>query len=296
MLDWFSSRALLESYEAFILDAYGVFWSGAYVLPAAKDFMKEVVKAGKPLVILSNATQRAHEERVKYESFGLIQGVHYHELLTSGEMTRTLAQTQQKPFEKGWSRYVAWWPVHPKFGSPHHSIFEGAFCQVDQLDQADFIYLNTPYSEGRDQTDPAVFESQLEAITQSKLPVICPNPDDYAQHGDPPVFVVRQGAIAKKLEKEGVDVRYIGKPHKQAFDFACKAIGLLRPLAQRIVMVGDNPKTDILGAKEAGLASALLVDTGVLSYLYPGTSLKELEKTLSENEKPTHFLKCINFD
>jgi glycerol 3-phosphatase-2 len=293
-MKWTSSSFLLETYDAFILDAFGVFWSGAYVLEPAKSFMHQVVKAGKPLVILSNATQMAAEEKAKYEAFGLIQGIHYHLLLTSGEISRQLALMEQKPFEKGWTTYYAAWPQHPKFGSPYKDIFkETRYEQVEHPSKAHFIYLNTPYFEGSDQTDPDFFERELDQLAHYRLPIICPNPDEFAQQGHPAQFVVRQGILAQRLEKRGMEVRYIGKPEKLAFDKACESIHRLQTGISSIVMIGDNPKTDIQGAKEAGLSSALLVETGVLAHLYPQATIDKILGSLKVRETPDHILKAL---
>lgn len=294
-MKWTHPCQLLEKHDAFILDAFGVFWSGAYVFDSAKEFMKLVVESGKPLIVLSNATQLAGEEMAKYASFGLIQGIHYHALLTSGEISKQLALVREPPFEASWKAYYAAWSVHPKFGCPHHSIFEkSAYEQVDQLEEADFIYLNTPYFKEVDQTDPEIFEEELNRLAAYRLPVICPNPDEFAQHGEPPRFVVRQGSIALRLERKGVDVRYIGKPGKVAFDKAKEIISeVCAQKPSSILMIGDNPRTDIQGANELGMSSALIVETGVLNHLYSDCSVDDLLQILQPEQIPNYFLKVL---
>jgi ribonucleotide monophosphatase NagD (HAD superfamily) len=184
--------------------------------------------------------------------------------------------------------------MHPNFKAPYQNIFECTpFSETHSLAKADFIYLNTPYFEGRDQEHPAVFEEELKQISQTHLPVICPNPDYFAQHGQPPVFMVRQGILAARLQKMGVDVRYIGKPEEAVFTYACEKLREFKKDLSRIVIVGDNPQTDIRGAKKVNLDSALLVETGILSHLYPQYSLQELDQVLSWDEKPTYFLKRL---
>jgi HAD superfamily hydrolase (TIGR01459 family) len=294
-MDWTTPSHLLEKYDAFILDAYGVFWSGNHVLNPAKDFMERVVSSGKLLVILSNATQMAKEEKEKYGSFGLIEGVHYHVLLTSGEISRSLALSKSVPFEKEWKNYFPWWAEHPRFGNPHHAIFkETSFVEVDKLSKAHFIYLNMPHVRGDDQTDPELFNDQLDEIVCCGLPVICPNPDEYAQHGNPARFVVRQGLISSRLEKKGVNVRYIGKPQKLVFDYARQSLEALSSGISNIVMIGDNPKTDIVGAKQSGIDSALLVETGIMPHFYSYSNLQELVDYLTPSQMPNHILKALS--
>ena len=68
------------------------------------------------------------------------------------------------------------------------------------------------------------------------------------------------GAYGRMLEDAaGIKATYIGKPNRYIFDIV---LGTLRNIGRHeILMVGDKVETDILGAREAGLRSAL-VKTG----------------------------------
>jgi len=68
------------------------------------------------------------------------------------------------------------------------------------------------------------------------------------------------GAYGRMLEDAaGIKATYIGKPNRYIFDIV---LGTLRNIERHeILMVGDKVETDILGAREAGLRSAL-VKTG----------------------------------
>ncbi|PIJ50254.1 noncanonical pyrimidine nucleotidase, YjjG family [Erwinia sp. OLTSP20] len=52
----------------------------------------------------------------------------------------------------------------------------------------------------------------------------------------------------------------VAKPHPAIFDHALELMG--HPPRQRVMMVGDNPDSDILGAMNAGFASCWLNATG----------------------------------
>ena len=68
------------------------------------------------------------------------------------------------------------------------------------------------------------------------------------------------GAYGRMLEDAaGIKATYIGKPSRYIFDLV---LDTLKDIERReILMVGDKVETDILGAREAGLGSAL-VKTG----------------------------------
>ncbi len=64
------------------------------------------------------------------------------------------------------------------------------------------------------------------------------------------------GAWTSMLERaSGVQATYIGKPFRYAFDLALRSFSV--PRAQ-VLVVGDQVTTDILGARNAGLRSALI--------------------------------------
>ena len=68
------------------------------------------------------------------------------------------------------------------------------------------------------------------------------------------------GAYGKMLEDAaGIKATYIGKPNHYIFDITLDTMANIE--RSKILMVGDRVKTDILGAKKAGLKAAL-VKTG----------------------------------
>lgn len=73
------------------------------------------------------------------------------------------------------------------------------------------------------------------------------------------------------------------KPHPAIFDYALTRMG--NPARERVLMVGDNPDSDILGAINAGLATCWLNAEGRaqpegINPTWQVTSLKELQDKL----------------
>jgi HAD superfamily hydrolase (TIGR01450 family) len=67
------------------------------------------------------------------------------------------------------------------------------------------------------------------------------------------------GAWTVMLERaSGVPAVYLGKPAPYCFELTLRSMSLRR---SRVVMIGDQPGTDILGAKNAAIAS-ILIRTG----------------------------------
>lgn len=260
-----SLEDLSSAYDAFILDAQGVFWeSGAKGLyPGAADAMRYLVSQGRYVGILSNTTQIATKEKEKLKKHGVYEGIHYHFLLSSGEVFRNKLMQQSLPFPTPRHTYWVFGTLHPHF-SPYTAIFEGTgYEQTENLEEADFIYITIPHIDGVDQTDPEVFRKKIESIDVD-LPVLCANPDCFAMEGNPPRPVVRQGTIAQLFKELGFQVYLIGKPYQEVYEVALQ--NMPPHIAKdKILMIGDTPGTDIRGAHNAGIKAALVTQTGILA-------------------------------
>src|SRR5581483_3235698 len=82
--------ALEERFQAILLDAYGVFWGGdrAGLLPGSKETLEKLVLSHKIVGILSNASRFSFKEIEKFKAHGLLQGVHFHFMVTSGDVAK----------------------------------------------------------------------------------------------------------------------------------------------------------------------------------------------------------------
>src|SRR5689334_7212805 len=112
-----------KNFRGILLDAYGVFWGGNDIglLPGSKEAMEKLVSEGKTVGILSNSTQLAMKEKAKFQSNGLIEGKHFHFLITSGEIARSLFLNEKLPFETIFNKFFVFGATHPRFSS-HEAI------------------------------------------------------------------------------------------------------------------------------------------------------------------------------
>lgn len=282
---------LAKCFKAVLLDAYGVFWggNGIGVLPGAKQAMGKLMSDGKIVGILSNSSQTAANEIEKLKKNGLNQGEHFHFLISGGEIIRHLFQKEKLPFPTPKKKYFLWGGPHPKFSS-HLKLFEGSpYLEASTEREADFIYLSIPHIHGEDQTDPMVFISSIEKLIDSKLPMVCANPDLFAHEGNPPRMVVRQGSIALIYEDLGGEVHYFGKPSPSAYACAMESFhsyGIASP--EDVLMVGDTPETDIQGATGFGIKSALLTKTGMMADRIENFGITVI-KNLPPSDVPTYL-------
>lgn len=282
-----------NGFGAILLDAYGVFWGGNDVglLPRAKEMMEALVSQGKVVGILSNSTQLAAKELYKLSQHSLIQGKHFHFLITSGEVTRELFLSHQLPFDTSNKKFWVLYGDHPRFSS-HSSIFQGTtYVETPHIDEADFVYIGVPHIGGEDQTDPELFHEQVQQLKKENLILVCANPDRFAHEGKPARAVVRQGTIAALYEALGGTVHYIGKPYEAAYSHAMRHFhkeNIFDP--KEILMVGDTPETDIRGARQFGMASALITQTGIMGDRIAQQGFEQAISTLSPKNTPNFFI------
>lgn len=276
---------LIERYDAFLLDAYGVFWESAAtgMLPGAKEAMETLVSRGKTVGILSNTTQLVEKEKIKLSKWGVLEGVHYHFLITSGECARKTLLQETLPFPTPRKSYCLFGTDHPDF-SPHTTLFAGTAYQQTAPADADFMHIPIPHSDGVDREDPAVFVQKVEQAAALQLPILCTNPDRFAHEGAPPRPVVRQGMIAEMLEALGGEVHYIGKPYQAVYREALSHLAHID--LKKIAMVGDTPETDIRGAKKQGLGTILVTQTGITAARSSGNESAVFIAQLSASDQP----------
>jgi HAD superfamily hydrolase (TIGR01459 family) len=289
-----SVLSISDAFSGILLDAYGVFWGGnEYGLySGSAETMAHLVSQGKVVGILSNTTQLAAKEIDKLEKHGLHLGQHFHFLITSGEIARTLFLAERLPFATPRRKFWVFGQAHPRYAL--FNFEETVYQKTDEIEEADFIYVAIPHIDGEDQVDPELFREEVKKILPKKLPMLCPNPDRFAHEGSPPKAVVRQGSIALLYKEMGGTVFYIGKPHETAFTFALEEFrhrGVQK--LEQLLMVGDTPETDIQGAKQAGLASALIVKTGIMADRISHKGLDSAIKDLPEEDTPTYFIERL---
>ena len=243
--------SLRDEFDIFIFDVYGVIWDGSAMFPRALEVMEDLHKAGKTVIVMSNAAARS-QVLVDGAARGYIRGIHYDRILSAGDLAHMVFSHDDRPL-----RYF----IYGRQPSPAR--FEGSiYQQVDTPDEADFIYLGFPgHQHGTDfelvySIDD--FIPDLQAFRQMDKPLVCANPD-YVAYVGLPQPVVCEGMLAAYYEKIGGKVAWFGKPEVDIYEHLLQDYDVPR---SRVLMLGDTLRTDIAGAKAAGIKSALLL-TGV---------------------------------
>jgi HAD superfamily hydrolase (TIGR01450 family) len=243
---------LAERYDALLLDAYGVLVSLDGALPGAAALIDRLNRQGKPYWLVSNTAARLPEHAAaRYRGFGL--DIPAERILTSGMLLgpcfMTSGLTGRRILVLGPEDSLRY--VERAGGAP---VPPGEdFDALVLADQAGF-----PCVETLDQVISSLIE-QLDA--GGTVPLILPNPDLVYPKGRG--YGITAGALAVMLEailarrypdRDDVAFVRLGKPHPALFEAAARAAG-----GGRLVMIGDQLETDILGANAFGIDSALVL-------------------------------------
>jgi len=93
------------------------------------------------------------------------------------------------------------------------------------------------------------------------LPLICANPDVKVRRGDKIIYC--GGALAQLYEKIGGEVVYAGKPHSPIYRLSrawLEEVSGYMPAKDRVLVIGDNIFTDLLGAQNEGYDCLFISD------------------------------------
>lgn len=244
--------SLKDKFDVFILDFFGVVWDGKNQIEGVTEHLSALHKEKKKVIFLSNSVRSSIEAEQIYAQRGFIKGVHYDEVVTSGDLAYDVFSSDNRKLK------------FYQFGHANKNLFANTkYQEVGNPEDADFIYIGEPQilENGiwKDVVNITPFEAELRKFYKLGLPLICANPDLRSPAGQYEDTVVRQGSVARFYEDLGGEVEYFGKPYPLIFDFALKNIDAPD---NRIIMIGDTLETDILGGKSYGIKTALTM-TGI---------------------------------
>ena len=260
-----AAAELIARYDALLLDALGVLVDGSGPLPGAIDFIETLNRRGKPYFVLTNsASQLASTKAAAFRakglpiaddriiSSGMLLAPYFRRHGLAGSRTAVLGPADAITF------------VQQAGGEP---------LPPESADDAEVVVIadqkGFPLLEGLDNVLSIILR-RLDRGDPIHL-LLC-NPDIIYPSG-PASFGYTAGALAKMFDAVLAqryperDVRFtpLGKPHRPIFDEAIRQAG-----TGNVVMVGDQPATDILGANRAGIDSAL-VQSGLSRSGAPGS-------------------------
>ena len=252
MSDALSSNKLVtiddvsDRYDAFLVDLWGVLHDGVRPFQETLAALGKLKSQGKGVVFISNSPRRISQARDGLVKMGVSPHL-YDEIITSGELTHYVLENGLDPWlGKELRRCFL------ITGERNESVHKGLPLDfVDRPDQADFVLVTGTRNYGDALEE---YEETLQACVAANLVMVCANPDIGVLHNGR--YEICAGSHAERYEMLGGSVRYYGKPYPDIYHHALKNVSANK---ERILMIGDNMHTDILGAAKCGLDSLLIL-------------------------------------
>jgi len=238
MTDFLSISGLgqvADDYDALLCDIWGVIHNGREAFLGACEALERFRGDRGPVILLTNSPRPSRAIPEQLQQIGVI-GEIFDAIVTSGDATiDEIARRAPGPaFKLGPER--------------DDRIYEGLELNFSDLEDANFISCTGLFED--DVETPDDYVDMLTEARDLGLPMVCANPDVKVRRGDKEIYC--GGALAQLYERLGGEVIYNGKPHAPIYRL-CRAwleelTGNVPP-PDRILAIGDNIFTDLLGAQ-----------------------------------------------
>ena len=240
---------LVDRFDAFVLDAFGVLNVGDAPVPGAPERIAAMRAAGRQVLVLSNSAT--------YPKSGTVQKLNRlgfdfapDEVISSRDaLAEALAGEDPDLL----------WGVAAADGSEAETLARRVLILGDEEEayaRADgFVLLSSAeWTDARQ-------ELLVRALADRPRRLLVGNPD---------LVAPREGGLTREpglyahdaADRAGVVPEFFGKPFSGIYDLACRRLG--GTSGMRIAMVGDTLHTDVLGGAAAGWESVLVTAHGLM--------------------------------
>ncbi|TSE13910.1 TIGR01459 family HAD-type hydrolase [Mesorhizobium intechi] len=243
---------LVDRYQVFLLDQFGVLHDGQAPYPGAVEALPALKRAGKTVVLISNSGKRARPNEDRLLKLGFAAGSWDH-FVSSGEVAwRSFNEMAASGKLRAGTKCLLISRDNDR------TAIEGLpFVLTAAGEDAELVLISA--SEG-DRHDLDHYRRLLAPAAARQVPCFCTNPDRIMLTAVGPRFGA--GEIADLYEGLGGSVTRIGKPYPAIFDAALALAG--EPDRRSVVCVGDSVEHDVAGGNGAGVATALVLG-GILA-------------------------------
>ena len=238
-LDKDGLSSIVDDYQLFYIDLWGVVHNGVSLHEKAINTLKEITKKDKEYVLLTNAPRPNSAVKIFLEKMGMEKEIRDH-VYTSGEAALNYLNKNH---------------YNDKFfhiGPPRDFDLFKDFKQnkSEKILESKYILCTGLYDNyDRELT---YYKNLLEKYIDKKM--ICTNPDLIVDRGNKRELCA--GSVAMVFEKMGGNVIYFGKPYPEVYNQS------IENKNKKILSIGDNLNTDIKGANLLNYDS-LIISNGI---------------------------------
>ena len=238
-LDKEGLSSIVDDYQLFYIDLWGVVHNGISLHKEAIKALKEITKKNKDFILLTNAPRPNSSVKFFLEKLGMEKEIRDH-VFTSGEAALNYLK---KNLLDNFFFHI---------GSPRDFDLFKDFEKMksDKIENSEYI-LCTGLLDDHEvnlQYYSELFEKNLEKK------MICTNPDLIVDRGNTRELCA--GSVAMVFEKMGGEVVYFGKPYPEVYNQS------IDNKDKKILSIGDNLNTDIKGANILNFDS-LIISNGI---------------------------------
>lgn len=235
----------LSPYQAVLLDLDGTIYHDEHPIPGAVELIRTLEARGKPFACLSNTTTSPQRVAARLERFGLSIPASHIYTAAAAAADYVLQRFPPRP------------RVFNLTSAGLHELLDGRVDWVESpTDDAgcDAVVAGTPTNTYA--TPDRQRAALLHLRRGAALVGVCAD----RVYPSPRGLEFGAGALSAMLAyAANIEPTFTGKPQTLFFQELCTR---LKVSPQRCILLGDNPETDIKGAKGVGM-NAVLVLTGI---------------------------------
>ena len=232
-------KSIIDNYDIFYIDLWGVVHNGITLYRNAIETLKEITKANKEYVLLTNAPRPNKTVKAFLEKMGMKEEIR-EKVYSSGEASLNYIKKnylEQKFYHIGPPR-------------DFDLFIEFENNKSKEISKSTYL-LCTGLFENHDE-DLDYYKELFKSHINKKM--VCTNPDLIVDRGSKRELCA--GSVALVFEKMGGKVIYFGKPYPEVYNQS------IDNKEKKILSIGDNLNTDIKGANLLSYDS-LLISNGV---------------------------------
>tara|TARA_B100001057_G_scaffold30599_1_gene27906 strand:- start:1144 stop:1962 length:819 start_codon:yes stop_codon:yes gene_type:complete len=254
-LDKEGLSSIVDNYNLFYIDLWGVVHNGVNLYQSAIDTLKEISKKKKDYVLLTNAPRPNSTVKNFLKKMGMDKEISDN-VFTSGEAA--LNYLNKNYFDE------KFYHVGPPRDFDLFKSFEK--MKLNNIENSEYIICTGLFDEH--DNDLNYYKKLFEKSLKKKM--ICTNPDLIVDRGDTRELCA--GSVAMVFEKMGGEVIYFGKPYPEVYNQS------INNKNKKILSIGDNLNTDIKGANLLNYDS-LIISNGIHKNEIEEKGIDEISKS-----------------
>ena len=232
-------RSIVQNYDIFYIDLWGVVHNGIKLHRNAIEALEEIAKAKKHYVLLTNAPRPNSSVNIFLEKMGMHETIR-EKVYSSGEAS--LIYLKKNYLNK------KFYHIGP---SRDFDLFLGfKKDKTAEIKESSYILCTGLFEDWSE--DLSYYKELFKEHINKKM--ICTNPDLIVDKGKRRELCA--GSVALVFEKMGGEVVYFGKPFPEVYNQS------LENKNKKVLSIGDNLNTDIKGANLLNFDS-LIISNGV---------------------------------